>query len=139
MAQAQELDAMTVQLVVWLVGLALALALGVVIASFRFRYLVEKRKAELIEKFLEQGQVIPPELLQTPGAAPCPLPPPEVLAKLQRDHSRRRAVLWLAIAIGVSLLAYVGFDSPRGAAWGILFLCLSIASFVNARFFSGHD
>jgi hypothetical protein len=94
-------------------------------------------RAELIEKLLAAGQPVPPELL-TPPVPPtaAPLPAHEQFA-VNRLRSLRRGVGLLAVGAGIAAVAYFGFDSPRMASWGLLFLALSIASFINAIFFSG--
>jgi len=38
----------------------------------------------------------------------------------------------LLVALGVAALMYFGLGNLRAAAWGLLFLSLSLASFVNA-------
>jgi hypothetical protein len=133
LASAQELTS-EYRLVVWIIGLGVLIAIPIVGMSLLAPYLREKRRAELIEKFLEQGREIPSELLAKPEV---PSVPPHELAELIRSRSMRRGVVLLALALGVAVVFYIGTGDPRAAAWGFLFLCLGVACFINAKFFSG--
>jgi hypothetical protein len=96
----------------------------------RFRSIVAA--GALATPLLALAQEVPPELLTPPSP---PGPPPQPVSHqpaLNRMRSLRRGVGLLAFGAGISAVAYFGFDSPRTASWGLLFLALSIA-----RFFSG--
>lgn len=123
-----------------ILGLTFVFVLGIIaIALLGPQWMMRnamRERAELIDKLLAAGQPVPPELL-TPPSPPAPPPlPAKQLAALNRMRSMRRGVGLLALGAGVAAVAYFGFDSPRAASWGLLFLALSIASFVNAGFFS---
>ena len=123
------------------VGISLLFVLGIIaIALLGPQWMLRnamRERTELIDKLLAAGQPVPPELLTPPSPpGPPPLPAHQQLA-LNRMRSLRRGVGLLALGAGIAAVAYFGFDSPRMASWGLLFLALSIASFVNARFFSG--
>ena len=133
LASAEELSS-EYRLVIWIIGLGVLIAVPVVGMSLLAPYLLMRRRAELIEKFVEQGRDIPQDVLDK--LTPAPVPPQEV-AEQNRSRSMRRGVVLLALAVGVAIVFYVGSGSPRAAVWGLLFLCLSIASFINAKFFSG--
>jgi hypothetical protein len=102
--------------------------LGVIGMAFVFSFRKTRQRLELIERLIGQGHPVPPQLLF--GKA-VPLPPRE-----QQRVDLRRGIALLGWAIGISLLMYFGFGQLRAAAWGLLFLFLSLASFVNA-YFSG--
>lgn len=118
-------------LVVPLAGLGILFILGIIALSLFSSQRESVRRARLIEKFLESGQPVPPEILRAPRAQPRISP--QELATI----SRRRGVALLGWGAGISLVLYIGTGEPRAAAWGLLFLFLAIASFINARFFSG--
>lgn len=141
-AQAQVLPAPpNSPLVALIAGISLLFVFGIVaIALLGPQWMLRqamRERAELIDKLLAAGQPVPPELLTPPSPpSPPPLPAHQRLA-LNRMHSLRRGVGLLAFGTGIAAVAYFGFESPRTASWGLLFLALSIASFINARFFSG--
>jgi hypothetical protein len=98
-----------------------------------------RERTELINKLLAAGQPVPPELfkpLPPPPSGPPPLPAHEQAA-LTRARLLRLGVALLGWGAGIAAVAYFGFNSPRAASWGLLFLALSLACFVNARFFAG--
>lgn len=124
-----------------IVGISMLFVLGIIAIAllgpaWMMRHAMRER-AQLIDKLLAAGQTVPPELLMPPSApSPPPLPTHQRRA-LNRMRSLRHGVALLAFAAGIAAVAYFGFDSPRMASWGLLFLALSIASFINARFFAG--
>ncbi len=97
-----------------------------------------RERTELINQLLAAGQPVPPELLKPPPppSAPPPLPA-HAQAALTRARLLRLGVALLGWGAGIAGVAYFGFNSPRAASWGLLFLTLSLACFVNARFFAG--
>ena len=144
LAQAQpvvDIGAPNTPLIGLIVAIGALFVLGIiVIAVIGPQWMLRnsmRDRAELIDKLLAAGQPVPPELL----APPTPPGPPPVTAPAtpasNRLRSLRRGVGLLAFGAGIAAVAYLGFDSPRTASWGLLFLALSIASFINARFFSG--
>lgn len=120
-----------------IVGMSLLFVLGIIaIALLGPQWLLRhalRERAELVDKLLAAGQPVPPELLAPPS--PPPLPPHQTPV-VSRMRSLRHGVGLLAFGVGIAAVAYFGFGSPRMASWGFLFLALSIASFVNATFFS---
>ena len=134
LAQAQPQPPNT-PLVGLILGICALFVLGIIaIALLGPQWMVRnamRERSELVDKLLAAGQPVPPELL-TPPAPPAP-PRKPVLSARQR---LRRGVGLLAFGVGIAAVAYFGFDSLRMASWGLLFLALSIASFVNAKFFS---
>ena len=134
LAQAQP-EPPSTPLVGLTVGISLLFVLGIIaIALLGPQWMLRnamRERAELIDKLLAAGQPVPPELL-TPPVPPAPPSKPPLSAR----QRQRRGVGLLAFGIGIAAVAYFGFDSLRMASWGFLFLALSIASFVNAKFFS---
>lgn len=122
------------RLAIWIIGLGVLVAVPVVAISLFAQYLTMKRRADLIEKFLEHGREIPPEVLAKPEITP---PSSREIVELNRSKSMRGAVVLLALALGLALAFYIGSGNPRAAAWGVPFLCLGLASFINAKYFSG--
>jgi hypothetical protein len=133
LTEAQELTREYRLLIAWVIALVFLFVASIVAISLFIQHLSAKRHAELIEQFLEKGQDIPPELLAQTG-----WPGLRRHAAAEPDHSRsmRRGVSLLALAFAIAVLFYVGSGDLRAAAWGLPFLCLSIASFINGKFFS---
>lgn len=98
--------------------------LAIIAMSFAIAVRQNKQRLDVIERLLEKGQPVPRELF---GKTPLPLPP-----HVQQRVDLRRGIVLLGWAIGIALLMYFGFGQLRAAAWGLLFLFLSVASFVNA-------
>jgi hypothetical protein len=85
-----------------------------------FGALRERRKHDLIVRFLDKGQEIPPSLL--------PRPP-----SMQREV--RRGIWLSSLGLGVGLALYVTTGSWRVSAWCLIPLLLGAASFLNAVLF----
>jgi hypothetical protein len=96
-----------------------ALIVLTIIAALLFAAMHEKRKQELIARFIDKGQEIPPTLLPAPTA--------------QRDT--RRGIWLTSFALGLGLVLYLATGELRAAVWGLLPLFLAAASFVNAALF----
>lgn len=79
----------------------------------------EKRRQELIARFLDKGQEIPPVLLPGPS----------------QQREMRRGVWLASLGIGLGLVLYIASGDWRVAAWCLILLFLSVASFLNAAFF----
>jgi hypothetical protein len=81
----------------------------------------DKRRNDLIGRFIDKGLPIPPELL--PGSA-------------SRTGERRRGSLLLALGLGLGCAVYFGTNDLRvAAAWSAVLVFLGVASFVNAALF----
>jgi hypothetical protein len=129
-------DSLVVAIVGIAVGFGVVLILGIIALSMLAPYLAQRRHAQLIEKFVEQGREIPPELtLGPPKPGPADKPMIETAGQ-RRTRLTRRGVVLLAWAAGIAVVFYLTFEDPRASAWGLLFLCLAIASFINGWFFS---
>jgi hypothetical protein len=95
--------------------LLIVLAIGMVLLFISWR---EKRKLDLIARFVDKGQEIPPALLPQP---PSPL------------REIRRGIWFTSLGIGWFLVLYLATDDARtSAAWSVILLFLGAASFINA-------
>lgn len=99
----------------------MAFILIVIALALYFANQREKRRQELLSRFVEHGQEIPIALL--------PLPP-------SRQRELSRGVWLLAWGIGVGAALYFSSGEWGNAAWALILLLLSAASFVNAALFS---
>jgi hypothetical protein len=102
-------------------GFGMLVVLAVVVMGFFWGMRRNQQRLELIGRLVEKGHAVPPALFGKP------LPPHE-----QQRVDVRRGITLLGWAIGVALLMYFGFGELRATAWALLFLFLSLASFVNA-------
>lgn len=80
----------------------------------------EKRRQDLLARFIDKGQEIPSALL--------PQPP-------SRLRELRRGVWLTSLGLGVGLVLYIATGSLRAAAWCLILLFLGAASFLNAMLF----
>ena len=116
----QELasQAMFAQGVVAVAGAVMVIA--VIWMALHFATQRERRRQELIAKFLDKEREIPSELL--PGAP-------------SQQRELRRGV-WLASSgLGIGVVLFVASGEWRVAAWCLILLFLSAASFLNAALF----
>lgn len=97
--------------------IVLTIAMALVFGSLR-----EKRKQELIARFIDKGHEIPPTLLPAPVA--------------QRDS--RRGVWLTSFALGLGLVLYIATGDLKVAVWCLIPLFLGAASFINAALFSAN-
>jgi hypothetical protein len=93
----------------------------------------QRERTALIEKFLQAGQPVPPEIL----SGPIDRRTPEERIAEARSRHYRHAVVLLALAVAIAAIFYIGFGNWRSSAWGLLFFLLSIACFINGRYFPG--
>jgi hypothetical protein len=77
----------------------------------------EKRRQDLMARYLEKGQDVPHALL--------PAPP-------SRQHDLRRGIWLLSWGLGIGLVLYIASGDWSVAAWSLILLFLSAASFINA-------
>ena len=103
----------------------MALALGIVAVTLFFAFKDKRHKLEIVERLIQRGEKIPPEL------SPRPVP------VFTRRRDIRRGIWLLCWGVGIGLGGYISSGQLRSAAWGLLFFILSAGSFVNALFFSG--
>jgi hypothetical protein len=100
-------------------GTALFVIAISVIALF-FGTLREKRRQDLIARFVDKGQEIPRSLLpQLPS----------------RQRELRRGIWLTSLGLGVGLVLYIASGNLRVAAWCLILLFLGAASFLNAVLF----
>ena len=95
---------------------------GVVGIALHFAAKQERQKLAVIAHLIENGHTVPREMFMK-----------KVLPSVeqQRRLDRRRGVSALCWAIGIALALYLLTGLPRAAAWGLIFLFVSIGSFVN--------
>jgi hypothetical protein len=96
--------------------------LGVVAIALYFGSKAERNKLDVIARLIENGHRVPREMFMK-----------KVLPSVeeQRRRDRRRGVSALCWAVGVALTFYLLGGNPRGSAWGLIFLFVSIGSFIN--------
>lgn len=94
--------------------------LTLVVALLVFFSRRETHRNELIGRFIEKGQPVPPTLL----------PPPAT-----REREIRRGIRLTGLGLGIGLALYVAMGEVAGMAWGLIPLLLGVACFINAVFF----
>jgi len=104
-------------------GMGMLFVLGIVGLALYFGTRVERTRLALIERVLEKGERVPPELLRRTN---------ELAPEAQRRRDLRRGIGLLAWGLGVAVVFYiVSGGQLRAAAWSLIFLFLSAASFLN--------
>jgi len=104
-------------------GMGMLFVLGIVAISLYFGTRIDRARLDAIERLLAQGQRVPPEMFQRTVE-----PPPEI----RRRRDFRRGVVLLGWALGVGGVFYIlSGGQLRAAAWSLIFLFLSAASFLN--------
>jgi hypothetical protein len=98
------------------------LVLGIVAIAAYFGSKAERNKLDVIARLIENGHRVPREMFMK-----------KVLPSVeeQRRRDRRRGVSALCWAFGVALTFYLLGGNPRGSAWGLIFLFVSVGSFIN--------
>jgi predicted PurR-regulated permease PerM len=101
---------------------SLVFTLGCVGLALYFASKHERHKLDTISKLVASGHPVPREMFLK-----------KVLPSVedQRRRDRRRGVSALCWAVGVALTFYLLGGDPRAPAWGLIFLFVSIGSFVN--------
>lgn len=100
---------------------AAVLVLIVVIAGAMFMANQrEKRKQELLIRFLDQGQAVPAELFPSPPS---------------RQREIRRGVWLLSMGAALGIVLWISSGDWAVAAWSLIPLFLGAASFINAALF----
>jgi hypothetical protein len=95
--------------------------LALVVSALAYVFFRDKRRQDLIGRFIDKGLPIPPELL------------PDSPSK---TRERRRGSLLLALGLGLGFAVYFSTDDLRlAAAWSAVLVFLGAASFVNAALF----
>ena len=92
--------------------------------------LEDRRRIKLIEKLIGDGQDIPPGLILKTKER---LTPSE-----QRLVDLRRGVWFLFLGLGIAIALYLVTGDYKSAVWGLVFVFLSGASFVNAMLLTRH-
>lgn len=92
----------------------------IIVAAMLFAYAREKRRQELLARFLEKEQEIPATLL--------PAPP-------SRQREIRRGIWLSSLGLGLGLVLYIASGEWVTAAWSLILIFLAAASFINAAFF----
>lgn len=115
------------------------LVLGVVaiiITFFLIHARKEKRRHELISKFIEKGQEVPRELLL--GKYSEASISPEQWPVFIKLRDLRRGTWLFCLGLGLGMTLYLLFDF-KVAVLCLIFLFLSGACYINAIFFSGRS
>jgi hypothetical protein len=95
----------------------LAIVIGLVLFFMSQR---DKRRQELIARFVDKGQEVPPALWP---------PAPSAQRELRRGT-------WLtSLGLGIGVVLYIATDDFKVAAWSLILLFLGAASFLNAVLF----
>jgi Domain of unknown function (DUF6249) len=108
-------EGFTQQSIVGMAGIVVVIVAALVFATLR-----DRRKLELLARFAEKGQEIPPALLPQPPSA---------------EREMRRGVWIFSAGIGLGLALYIFTTDWAIAAWSLIPICLGVASFVNAALF----
>ena len=104
-------------------GMGMLFVLGIITIVFYFTSRVERARFELIERLLARGERIPPGVFKRPN---------ELTPEEERRRDFRRGIVLLAWGLGVGLVFYIlSHGQLRAAAWSLIFLFLSGASFLN--------
>jgi hypothetical protein len=122
LAQPPPMDQMGMAIIIAGIISGNLFVLGVVAIALYFGSKAERNKLDVIAKLIEKGHRVPREMFMKKVL-------PSVVEQRRRD--RRRGVSALCWAIGVALAFYFLGGNPRGSAWGLIFLFVSIGSFVN--------
>jgi uncharacterized protein DUF6249 len=109
--------------VVALAGMGMLMVLGIITIVFYFTSRVERARFDLIERLIARGERVPSDLFKRPNE----VPPEE-----QRRRDFRRGIVLLAWGLGIGVVFYIlSHGQLRAAAWSLIFLFLSGASFLN--------
>ncbi len=76
----------------------------------------DRYRHETIRQYLEKGVEVPHELLVDSGNPQTWKPTSDL----------RKAMIWLAVGIGVGLTGYIFSGSPRALALGLIFDCIGL-------------
>ena len=114
-AEIAAIESLSRQSMGGMVGLVIIILAALIFASLR-----ERRRQDLLARFAEQGQAIPPEIL--------PQPP-------TREREMRRGVWLLSLGLALGLVLYFVTGNLEVAVWSLILLFLGAASFINAAFF----
>jgi len=102
-------------------GLPLIFVLSLVLIGVVYSSLRQKRQNELMARFIDKGEPIPPQLLPKQSS---------------RRTAQRIGVFLIAFGLALGLVIYVATGALQpAAAWSMMPLFLGAASFINARFF----
>lgn len=116
-----------------ILGIWVALPIVIISIIVVAASLEDRRRIKLIEQFVVEGRDIPAELLLT-ASERKEQAKANAKPQSQRTVDLRRGVWLLCLGLGIALATYLISGSFRIAAWGLIFLFLSGASFINAMF-----
>ena len=122
MAFAQGIDAQELTII----GMGVSLPVVIVIVFLIAEALEDRRRFKLIERLIGEGRDIPSALLLKTKEQLTPIE--------QRLFELRRGVWLLFSGLGIAIALYLMSGDYKSAAWGLVFVFLSGASFVNATF-----
>jgi len=109
--------------VVVLGAIGMLFTLGVIAVVFHFIGRVERARLDVIERLLAQDKRVPPELFNRTNELPL---------DVRRRRDFRRGITLLAWGLGIGLVFFIlSHGQWRAAAWSLIFLFLSGASFLN--------
>ncbi len=80
----------------------------------------DRYRHETIRQYLEKGVEVPHELLVDSGNPQTWKPTSDL----------RKAMIWLAIGIGIGLTGYIFSGSPRALALGLIFDCIGLGYWI---------
>lgn len=128
LALAQEIElgnAPELAVILPVIALACAVPIAIVAIINYNEYQQLRERLAAVERLVAAGHTVPHELMLPGDARPT-------LAEEQR-RDVRRGITMLCWASGVALTLYLfSPGQPRSAAWGLLFLILSLGSFLKA-------
>jgi hypothetical protein len=99
-------------------GIPLLFVVLITIVALAFLNQRERRRQELLARFIDRGQEIPAALLPQP--------------RYSRNLSLRRGIGLTCLGLGLGLAIYLNTGDLRSAAWCLVPLSLGIGSFINA-------
>lgn len=104
-------------------GMGMLFVLAIIAIAFYVGSRLERQRLALIERLITTGERVPSELFRRTNELP-----PEV----QRRRDFRRGIALFAWGVGVAVVFYIqSHGQLRAAAWSLIFLFLSAASFLN--------
>lgn len=102
---------------------AFLFVLGILSIIFGYERKKDQNRHETIRVYLEKGMEVPPELL------------------IDEDHPHakkaisdyRKGIIWTVVGIGISITALIILGSDRGAALGLIPVCIGVGYLLAAK------